>query len=68
MNSQEPVNFAELCKNIRAAYKKTQKEMATLLGIKKRTYERYEAGTIQPSGQIAWKLFNMQQELNRPIE
>ena len=68
MDPQEKVDFAILCKELRAAKKYTQQEMADILEVDIRTYKRYEAGERVPGGHQAWTLFNMQQELNKPSE
>lgn len=54
------IDFAQLCKQIRAETGRTQKEMAEILGpVNIRTYQRWEEGEVEPSAQAAFKLAQM---------
>lgn len=62
MNPKE-LDFAKMCKEIRAFHKLTQQQMADKLGVQTRTYQRYEAADIEPSAKIAVAIYVMWQEI-----
>ena len=57
-----PVDFATLCKKIRSHRKLKHKEMAALLGVTLQSYQRYESGEREPTGQQAYILARLEME------
>ncbi|MEW6737350.1 MAG: helix-turn-helix transcriptional regulator [Acidobacteriota bacterium] len=58
-----PVNFAELCKELRQELHFTQEEMAKFLGVARRTYNYWESGEREPSAEVAFWLAQMKQKM-----
>ncbi len=57
------VSLSALCKDLREAFKYTQSEMATRLGVTLKPYQKWEYGISDPSGEFAAKLFLLREEL-----
>lgn len=57
------IDFARLCKELREELGYTQDEMATFLGIAKRTYNYWESGEREPSARVAYWLAQIHDEL-----
>ena len=49
-------NFADRLKELRKSKGVTQRQMADLLGIAERNYQRYETGVVDPTASNATKL------------
>ncbi len=64
MELTSKIDFAKVCKEIRAFKKYTQQEMANKLDISLQNYQKWEAGTATPNGQSAFRLAYMQQEMD----
>lgn len=51
------INPSQILKDYRAKYNLTQEGLAIMIGISRRSVERWEAGTHVPS-RLAWKSIN----------
>lgn len=58
-----PINFAELCKNLRHALGMSQAEMSIFLGVGLRHYQYWESGRYEPGGQYTAKLLAIRDQL-----
>ena len=56
------IDFAALCRDLRAWKKMTQEEMADYLGVNRRSYRYWEAGTREPGAQATFRLCRILQE------
>jgi DNA-binding XRE family transcriptional regulator len=63
MGKQDKIDFASICKQLRMKGKWTQQEMANILGVSLRNYQKWEAGTAKPNAEAAYHLCEMQQEI-----
>lgn len=59
------VDFAALCKKLRKDYGWTQEQMANELGVHIVTYKRWEGGSREPSAQVAFRLCQMWNALDK---
>lgn len=64
----EPVNFAELCKELRQALSMSQAQMSNFLGVGLRHYQYWESGRYEPGGQYAIKLLAIRDQLAKTAE
>ena len=59
------IDFAELCKELRARGRYTQQEIADLLEVNISTYQRWEQGRRTPCGQAVVNLLALRDYLNK---
>lgn len=59
----QQVDFAEMCKDLRAKLGCKQREMAEVLGVTLRRYQSWEAGDFEPTGQATAKLLAIRDQL-----
>lgn len=65
MKMPPPINFAELCKELRTRGSYTQQEMADLLEVNIRSYQRWEEGTREPHAQAVVRLLALRDYLDK---
>ncbi|KAF0234987.1 MAG: hypothetical protein FD167_4631 [bacterium] len=57
------IDLAQLCKQVRVEAGLTQEEIAKIIGTTGRSYRRWEAGELQPSGQFTAKILALRDQL-----
>lgn len=68
MQMPPPIDFAELCKDLRIKGMYTQQEMADLLEVNIRTYQRWEEGKREPNAQAVVRLLAIRDYIHKRLK